>query len=98
MHSFIINASIQIVPITLDKHPYEWVDDAITIIQQAGIKYEVGPFATVVEGSYDEVIKLINDVNEFLYARSCNEWITNVQIQIRSNGPVTTLEKTGKFK
>ena len=50
MHSFTVSASIQIVPIVMDKHPYEWVDEAIAIIQQSGIKYEVGPFATVIEG------------------------------------------------
>ena len=33
MHNYIINASIQIVPIVLDKHPYEWVDEAIAVIQ-----------------------------------------------------------------
>ena len=84
MHSFIVNASIQIVPIVLDKHPYEWVDEAIAIIQQSAIKYEVGPFATVIEGTYSEVMKVINDVNEYLFTRSCNEWTTNVQIQVRS--------------
>ena len=97
MHQFIINASIQIVPIVLDKHPYEWVDDAIAIIQQSGIKYEVGPFATVLEGKYDEVMKVINDVNEYLYQKGCAEWIANLQIQIRSNGDITSLEKTEKF-
>ena len=98
MHSYTINASIQIVPIVLDKHPYEWVDEAIGIIQQSGIKYEVGPFATVLEGSYDAVMKTINDVNEYLYKRGCAEWITNLQIQIRSGGEVTGDEKTGKFQ
>jgi uncharacterized protein (TIGR00106 family) len=98
MHNHIINASIQIVPIVQDKHPYEWVDDAIAVIQQSGIKYEVGPFATVLEGKYDRVMKVINDVNEYLYGKGCNEWISNVQIQIRSNGDITADEKTGKFK
>jgi uncharacterized protein (TIGR00106 family) len=98
MHSFIVNASIQIVPIVLDKHPYEWVDEAIALIQQSGINYEVGPFATILEGNYDQVMKVINNVNEYLYAKGCSEWITNVQIQIRSAGSITTLEKTGKFK
>ena len=98
MHSFIINASIQIVPIVLDKHPYDWVDEAIAIIQQSGIKFEVGPFATVIEGRYDEVMKVINDVNEYLYSKGCNEWISNVQIQIRSKGDITADEKTDKFK
>ena len=97
MHQFIINASIQIVPIVLDKHPYEWVDEAIAIIQQSGIKYEVGAFATVLEGKYEEVMKVIGEVNEYLYQKGCAEWISNLQIQIRSSGDITSLEKTEKF-
>ena len=98
MHQFIINASIQIVPIVQDKHPYEWVDEAIDVIQKSGISYEVGPFATVLEGKYDEVMKVINDVNEYLYNKGCNEWISNIQIQKRSGGNITADEKTEKFK
>jgi uncharacterized protein (TIGR00106 family) len=98
MHNFIINASIQIIPVVLDKHPYEWVDEAIAIIQQSGIKYEVGPFATVLEGKYDELMKVIGDVNEHLYSRGCAEWISNLQIQIRSQGDISGDEKTEKFK
>src|SRR3982074_557547 len=97
MHNFIINASVQIIPVVQDKHPYEWVDEAIAIIQQSGIKYEVGPFATVLEGSYNEVMKVIHEVNEYLYSKGCAEWITNVQIQIRSGGDITSEEKIKKF-
>lgn len=98
MHRHTINASLQIVPIVLDKHPYEWVDEAIAIIQQSGIKYEVGPFATVVEGTYEAVLSVINAINEYLNQQGCTEWILNVQIQIRSNGNITGDEKTAKFK
>ena len=98
MHSFIISASIQIVPIVQDKHPYEWVDEAIAIIGASGIKYEVGPFATVLEGKYNDVLKVIHDVNEYLYKKGCSEWITNLQIQFRSKGDITSLEKTSKFQ
>src|ERR1044072_2179518 len=98
MHSYIINASIQIVPIVLDKHPYEWVDDAIAVIQKSRIKHEVTPFATILEGTYDEVMKVIHEVNEFLYAKGCAEWISNLQIQVRSAGNITGEEKTEKFR
>ena len=98
MHDFIINASIQIVPIVQDRHPYEWVDEAIAIIQQSGIPHEVGPFATVIEGRYNEVMKVIGDVNEYLCQKECPEWITSVQIQIRSNGDITGDEKIDKFQ
>ncbi|MDB5211165.1 MAG: thiamine-binding protein [Sediminibacterium sp.] len=97
MHQFIVNASIQIIPVVEDKHPYEWVDEAIAVIQNSGIKYEIGPFATVVEGTYDEVMALINAINEYLFSLHCNEWITNVQVQIRSKGDITGDEKTAKF-
>jgi uncharacterized protein (TIGR00106 family) len=98
MHNHIINASIQIVPIVQDRHPYEWVDEAILIIQDSGIKHEIGPFATVLEGTYAEVMKVINDVNEYLLSKGCDEWIANVQIQLRSNRDITSNEKIEKFK
>lgn len=98
MHQHIINASIQLVPIVNDRHPYEWVDEAIEVIKSSGIKFEVGPFATVVEGKYDEVMNVINQVNEHLLQRNCSEWITSVQIQIRSEGDITGDEKTTKHQ
>jgi uncharacterized protein (TIGR00106 family) len=98
MHQHIINASIQLVPIVQDRHPYEWVDEAIEVIKSSGIKCEVGPFATIVEGKYDEVMDVINKINEHLQKRNCTEWITNVQIQIRSNGDITSDEKTEKYQ
>ena len=98
MHKFIVNASIQILPVVKDKHPYEWVDEAIAVIQRSGIKYEVGPFATVLEGTYDEVMNVIHAVNEYLYSKNCGEWMNNMQLQIRSLGDITGEEKTQKFK
>ncbi|MBO9660148.1 MAG: thiamine-binding protein [Chitinophagaceae bacterium] len=97
MHNYLVNASLQIVPVVQDRHPYEWVDEAIAIIQSSGIKYEVGPFATVLEGQYEQVLKVIMAVNEFLYQQGCAEWISNIQLQIRSNGDITGEEKTAKF-
>lgn len=98
MHSYIVSASIQLVPLAQDRHPYEWVDEAIEVIKQSGIQYEVGPFATVVEGRYSEVMNVINLINEFLYEKNCTEWISNVQIQIRSKTDITSLEKVQKHQ
>ena len=98
MHAYIISASIQIVPLAQDRHPYDWVDAAIDIIKQSGIQYEVGPFATVIEGKYDDVIKVVHAINEHLYQEDCAEWISNVQIQIRSKADITSLEKVQKHQ
>ncbi len=98
MHQYLVNASLQIVPIVTDKYPYEWVDEAIAIIQQSGIKHETGPFATIVEGTYEEVVEVIHKVNEYLLSKGCAEWISNIQLQIRSTGDITGDEKTAKFR
>lgn len=100
MHDHIINAAIQIVPVlsSSDKHPYQWVDEAIAVIHGSGLKYEVGAFATTVEGKYDEVMQLVNDINHFLQEKSCAEWICNVQLQVRCSSDITAEEKVSKFK
>ena len=97
MHKFIVNASLQVLPIVQDRHPYEWVDEAILIIQRSGLKHEIGAFATVIEGTYDEVINLINAINEHLYTQECQEWILQSQIQIRTKGDMLGEEKISKF-
>lgn len=98
MHNHTINAAIQLLPIVQDRHPYGWVDEAIAVIKDSGIKHEVGPFATVIEGSYIDVMNVVHAVNQKLVELNCSEWITSVQIQIRSNGPITGEEKTAKFQ
>lgn len=98
MHQHIINASLQVVPIVQDKHPYTWVDEAIAIIQQSNLKYEIGPFATVVEGRYEEVMELIHNINHYLQSEGCAEWILNVQLQMRCDRAITGEEKVAKFQ
>ncbi len=98
MHQYLINASIQILPLAQDKHPYEWVDEAIAIIQASGIKHEVGPFTTVLEGTYDQVMQVIHQVNKHLCDKGCAEWITGLQLQIRAASDMTGEEKVEKYK
>jgi uncharacterized protein YqgV (UPF0045/DUF77 family) len=43
-------------------------------------------------------MRVINDVNEYLYKRNCAEWISNIQVQIRSDGDITAGEKVDKFR
>jgi uncharacterized protein YqgV (UPF0045/DUF77 family) len=43
-------------------------------------------------------MQVIQNINEYLYSLGCEEWIQNIQIQIRSKGDITGLEKTQKFQ
>jgi uncharacterized protein YqgV (UPF0045/DUF77 family) len=98
MHNYLVNASIQLLPLAQDRHPYAWVDEAISIIEVSGLRYEVGAFTTVLEGTYDAVMQVIHDVQEHLYQKGCAEWIVQVQMQVRSSGDITGEEKTAKYQ
>lgn len=97
MHQFIVNATIQVIPLAQDRHHYEWVDIAIPIIQSSGIKYEIRSFATEIEGTYDQILMVFSEVNNHLNAQNCPEWITNLQVQIRSKGDIKIDEKISKY-
>lgn len=51
-----------ILPAARYKHPYQWVDEAIPVIKESGIKYEIVPFATVAEATCEEVMNVVQKV------------------------------------
>lgn len=92
-----INVAIQVLPRSAKIGTYELVDKAIEIIQQSGLKYRVCPFETVVEGYYDEIMNLLKEVHEVIYANGAEEMITNVKIQTRYNQDVLIEDKMNKY-
>src|SRR5690606_39553000 len=49
------NVSLQILPRgKTDEEIYALVDKAIDVIRESGVRYEVGPLDTTMEGDYDE--------------------------------------------
>ena len=98
MHNHLVNAAIQFVPLSTTQHPYEWVDEAIAVIAHSGLRYEVGAFATTVEGTYAQVMQLFNSINEHFCTRGCTEWVINLQLGMRCDRDCTIFEKTAKHQ
>lgn len=92
-----INLAIQVLPRSSTNGTYELVDVAIELIQKSGLKYRVCPFETVIEGHYDEVMKLVKDIHEVVYAEGAEEMITNIKIQTRHNQDVFIDDKMNKY-
>ncbi len=92
-----INLAIQVLPRSSKKGTYELVDVAIELIQKSGLKYRVCPFETVIEGYYDEVMTLVKDIHEAVYAGGAEEMITNIKIQTRYNQDVFIDDKMNKY-
>ncbi len=92
-----INLAIQVLPRSSKKGTYELVDVAIELIQKSGLKYRVCPFETVIEGYYDEIMTLVKDIHEAVYAGGAEEMITNIKIQTRYNQDVFIDDKMNKY-
>ncbi len=98
-HTYLISASLQLVPIVPGaKHPYVWIDEVIAIIKSSGVRYEVGAFSTSVAADYKSVMSLIDNINTFLLLHKCPEWVLQVQLQLRSEADMTSCEKTDKHR
>jgi uncharacterized protein YqgV (UPF0045/DUF77 family) len=54
-------------------HPYRWVDEAIAVIRASGIQYQVNAFYTLLEGTYPNVMQVIEQVNNQLCSQGCEE-------------------------
>jgi len=93
-----INLGIQIVPKSKTHEAYALVDKAIEVIQQSGLKYEVTPFETVMEGPEEDLMRVAREAQEAVLAAGAEEVLVYYRIQIRKEGDVTISEKTGKYK
>jgi len=93
-----INLAIQVLPRSSTKGTYELVDIAIELIQKSGLIFRVCPFETVIEGQYDEVMNLVKDIHDAVYAGGAEEMITNIKIQTRYNQDVFIEDKMEKYE
>lgn len=93
-----INLAIQVLPRSESVGAYQLVDEAIRVIQDSGLKYQVCPFETVIEGDYDTVMNVVRKVQENCFAAGADELLVNIKIQIRKHEDVSIEEKVGKYR
>ena len=79
--------SIQIIPKTKngeDVIPY--VDAAIAIIENAGVKYEVHPLETTMEGNLSELFHVIEQMNERMIELGSENVISQIKVLYKPKG------------
>jgi uncharacterized protein (TIGR00106 family) len=93
-----VNVALQILPRSTTKETYSIVDEAIEIIKKSGIKYQVCPFETVLEGYYDEIMSLIKKIHQECYKSGTETMMTYIKIQTSADTDVTIDDKMHKYK
>ena len=92
-----INLSLQILPVVKEEDIYPVVDKVIEYIQSKGVKYEVGPMETTMEGDIDTLLSIVKEAQNICVNEGAKRVISVVKIDYKPNG-VTMDEKTCKYR
>ena len=90
-----VNVSVQVLPMVEDVYPV--VDKAIEVIAQSGVKYEVCPMETVMEGPLDELIDVAKAAHRACFESGADKVVTIIKIADAAGG-TTIEEKVGKYR
>jgi len=89
--------SVQILPKTPNgESVIPYVDKAISIIDQAGVQYRVGPLETTMEGELHQLLDLVAKINKEMTKSGCPQVISQVKILYNPEG-VSMGELTKKY-
>jgi len=90
--------SIQIIPKTKDgEDVIPYVDEAIRMIDKSGIKYEVHPLETTMEGELTQLLKIIADMNDRMIEIGSRNVISQVKILYQPTG-IAMNDLTEKYR
>lgn len=92
-----INLSFQVIPKVSDKETYRIVDLAIDVVKKSGVKYEVGPMETTMEGELDQLLEIVKEAQQVCVEEGAERIMTIIKIDYHPKG-VTIEEKIGKYR
>jgi len=79
--------SIQVIPKTPNNEDsYAYVDRAIEVIQKSGVKYEVHPLETTMEGELEALLDVVRRMHEALVEAGSPSIISQIKIAHRPGG------------
>ncbi|PLR78649.1 hypothetical protein CU633_04395 [Bacillus sp. V3-13] len=90
--------SIQIIPKTKNgESVIPYVDEAIKVIQDSGVKYEVHPLETTLQGELQELLGIIVKMNERMIEIGSSNVISQVKVLYQPEG-ITMDQLTEKYR
>ena len=90
--------SIQILPKTKDgEDVIPYVDEAIRIIDESGVKYQVHPLETTMEGELEHLFSVITKMNERMMEIGSKNVISQIKVLYQPSG-ITMDQLTEKYR
>lgn len=91
-----VNVDIQVLPLT-SEDVYPIVDRAIEVIQASGLKYEVGPMGTTLEGDLDTCMEVAKAAHRACFVDGVPRVVTMIKIG-EAVGGSSMDEKISKYR
>lgn len=89
--------AIQVVPFTKAGPNNTLIDKAIDAIRKSGVKHQVGPCETVMEGTGDQLNKALEDAQQACFDAGADELMVNVKIERSRDRDMTIERAIGKY-
>ncbi len=91
-----MNVGVQVLPLVED--PYPIVDKAIEAIQASGVKFEVGPLETTLEGdNLDQLMEVAKSAHRACFKAGARKVVTIIKIADAIEG-TSIEEKVAKYR
>jgi len=80
MNQLIVEIETLPSPEGTSHNKYHFVEEAISLVEKSGLKYEVGPLGTTIEGNPDEVWSLLRRMHEASIRAGAEKVHTNIKL------------------
>jgi uncharacterized protein (TIGR00106 family) len=78
--NLIMLVELTIIPVGNDSHTSDELAEVLKLIDESGLRYELTPSATCIEGRWEEIMPLIRLCHERVRSR-CAHVVTNIKIE-----------------
>ena len=95
------SVAIQVLPSTLDDNEtVRIVDEVIAYIKSTGLKYEVGPFETTIEGDdYNQLMDIVKECQHVAIKAGAPQVSAYVKVVYNPEEQILTIDdKIGKYR
>jgi uncharacterized protein (TIGR00106 family) len=77
---------ISVVPVGTSSPSFSSsVTDCVRMIEERGLKYQVTPTATIIEGDLDQLMDVAKDIHRTVLGGDASRVVTNIQIDDRKD-------------
>lgn len=92
----IIIAEVSIVPLGSGTSISSLVAEAVKVLQESGLKYQLTSMGTIIEGYWGEVMDTIQKMHEKLFQSGALRVSTSIKIDDRRDGKGVSMERKVK--